>query len=122
LKLGSKEIDVEIADTPEAREKGLMFRKSMGENEGMLFIFEEARPQGFWMRNTEIPLAIGFFDEKGELFQVIEMVPATPIDTDPPIYRSSKAARYALEMNKGWFAKNKVGPGAKLPPDFLKKH
>jgi uncharacterized membrane protein (UPF0127 family) len=115
IKLGGKTLNVYIADTDDRREKGLMFIKTLGADDGMLFVFESAHPIGFWMRNTLIPLSIGFFDERGVLFNIQEMsVPGSIMDQHPPSYESEKPALYALEMNKNWFAKNKIKPGAKL--------
>ncbi len=114
LTLQGKKIVAEIADTDATRERGLMFRTKMGENEGMLFVFDYDERLGFWMKNTLIPLAIGYFDANMKLIEVHEMVPAAMGDQYPKSYPSSKPARYALEMNKGWFARNHIKPGAKL--------
>lgn len=114
LTLQGKKIVAEIADTDATRERGLMFRTKMGENEGMLFVFDYDEKLGFWMKNTLIPLAIGYFDANMKLIEVHEMVPAAMGDQYPKSYPSSKPARYALEMNKGWFARNHIKPGAKL--------
>lgn len=111
IKLAGKEITVEIADTDAKRMQGLMFRTSMGENEGMLFVFEQERPLGFWMRNTRIPLSIAYIDAKKKIINILEMVPASDSDPNPPVYPSAAPAKYALEMNKGWFARNKIKVG-----------
>ncbi len=112
--VGGKKINVEIADTVDRRTRGLMFRTSMPENEGMLFIFEQSEPLGFWMRNTKIPLAIAFITTDLTIINIEEMVPASDIDQDPPQYYSKGPALYALEMNKGWFDRNKFKAGAKI--------
>lgn len=114
LTVGGKKVVAEIADTDPAREHGLMNRTKMGENEGMLFVFDQDEMLGFWMKNTLIPLAIGYFDAKMNLIEVHEMVPAPIGDMFPKSYPSSKPARYALEMNKGWFTRQKIKSGAKL--------
>lgn len=114
LTLAGKKIVAEIADTDPTRERGLMYRTKMGENEGMLFVFNQDENLGFWMKNTLIPLAIGYFDSKMKLIEVHEMVPAALGDQYPKSYPSSKPARYALEMNKGWFTRNHIKPGTKL--------
>lgn len=114
IHLAGKTISVEIADNDELRQHGLMFRKSIPANDGMLFIFEDEQVRSFWMRNTLIDLSIGYFDKDKVLVDVQEMVPASPMDTRPPTYPSAKPAMYALEMNKGWFQKNKIKPGAKF--------
>ena len=66
------------------------------------------------MKNTLIPLTIGYFDKKGKLFQILDMDPASPVELSPKLYVSAKPAKYALEMNKGWFKKFKVSVGTKL--------
>lgn len=120
MKLGKKTIKVEIAKTDAQRNHGLMFRKSLGVDEGMLFVFNDEIQLSFWMKNTLIPLSIGFFNNKGVLLEVLEMVPETMLNLSPKLYKSSKKAKYALEMNKNWFKKNKVKPGQKLNIEILK--
>ncbi len=112
IKLGTKELTVEIADTPERRAQGLMFRSSLPKDRGMLFIFEREQPLGFWMKNTLIPLAIGYFDSERKLIDVHEMIPAVAGEANPKTYQSLRPAMYALEMSKGWYTQNKVVPGA----------
>ena len=115
ITLGSKTFVVEIADTPEKQERGLMFRDHLGDDEGMLFVFKNEETRFFWMKNTMIDLSIGFFDKNGTLVDVQEMKTGKNIaDSDLPSYASSQPAKYALEMTKGWFDKNKVKLGSKL--------
>lgn len=114
IKLGSHTLVVEIADTEATRERGLMYRKHMGENEGMLFVFDAPEPLSFWMKNTLIPLSIGYFGADRKLIEVHEMVPAAMGDMYPKGYPASRPAMYALEMNKGWFSKNRIKPGTLL--------
>jgi uncharacterized membrane protein (UPF0127 family) len=114
LELGHVKIKVEIAETEEQQEKGLMFRKTLKENEGMLFVFQEEKVLTFWMKNTLIPLSIGFFDKGKKLFEVQEMQPISPVDQKPKVYQSKKPALYALEMPKGWFSKKKIKEGLTL--------
>lgn len=103
LSINNINITAEIADTHETRMKGLMFRRQMPTNHGMLFVFEESQPLCFWMRNTYIPLAIAFMDEQGRILNFHEMLPLRD-DT----YCSSAPAKYALEMNQHWFRDNNV--------------
>ncbi len=114
IKVGTKSVKVEIADTGEARERGLMYRKSMPADEGMLFVFDYAQPMAFWMKNTLIPLSIGYFDANRKLITTLEMTPAVMGEQYPKTYPSGGDAQYALEMNKGWFAKHGIKPGAML--------
>ncbi len=106
LKLGGKVINVEVANKVFARETGLMFRKEMGRDNGMLFVFPDTAPRAFWMKNTVIPLSIAFLDEKGAILNVLEMPPETENS-----FLSKGAAKFALEMNAGWFDSNHFKPG-----------
>ena len=112
IKLAGKTIVVEVADNDLLRSHGLMFRKSLPAEEGMLFVFEAEQPLSFWMRNTLIPLSIGYFNKGKKLVDIHEMVPAIMMATEPVLYPSKEPGMYALEMNKGWFAKNKIKLGA----------
>lgn len=114
MMVGNKTIKVEIADTVERRSRGLMFRTSLPADEGMIFIFEQESPLEFWMRNTKIPLSIAYIKADLTIANILEMVPASDIDRDPKKYPSEGWCKYALEMNKEWFAKNKFGPGTKI--------
>lgn len=115
LKVGNSKVHAQIADTEERREHGLMFVKSLGSNDGMLFVFENEQPLSFWMKNTLIPLSIGFFNAQGELVDMQEMKPAQSLMVSrPPTYPSASPAMFALEMNAGWFTKNHIDMGSKL--------
>ena len=121
IQVGKKTVTVEIADNADLREHGLMFRDKLAENTGMLFIFDSEQSLNFWMKNTLIPLSIGFFDENKKLIDIQEMVPAVMGDQDPKHYPSSGPAMYALEMPKGWFEHNKISRGTILNPGPLSK-
>jgi len=104
--LKDKEIWVEVVRTPEERAQGLMGRKHLGEDEGMLFIFEKEDYHSFWMKNTLIPLSIAFIDREGKILKIADMEPLT-LDSHPP----PKPILYALEMKKGWFSTNNLQVG-----------
>lgn len=109
LALGGHKLTAEVAHTDADRTLGLMHRRMLPENRGMLFVFPQAAPLGFWMMNTHIPLSIAFIDDAGTIINIADMKPLT---TDP--HNSAKPARYALEMNQGWFRKRGIKPGAKI--------
>ncbi len=109
LGAGMHNIKAEVAETPQEHEIGLMHRTSMGANDGMLFIFERAGQQCFWMKNTLIPLAIAFVADDGTVVNVDEMKPQT---LEP--HCSTKPVRFVLEMNTGWFTKRGIKDGSKL--------
>lgn len=115
FQLGSAKFTAYIADDDQKRAQGLMFIEKMSEDVGMLFVFETQQPLGFWMKNTLIPLSIGFFDKDGVLIDVQEMkVAESLISNEVPSYQSKKPALYALEMNRGWFARHKIKEGIQL--------
>jgi uncharacterized protein len=109
LSAGMHLMDVQVASTPEQRQTGLMFRKEMPQQEGMMFVFEQASQQCFWMKNTLLPLTAAFVADDGTIVNLADMKPQT---TDP--HCSSEPVRYVLEMNKGWFAKKGIKAGSKL--------
>jgi uncharacterized membrane protein (UPF0127 family) len=109
LNAGIHNIDAQLAQTPEQRQIGLMFRASMPANEGMLFAFDRPDPQCFWMKNTLIPLDIAFVEDSGAIVNIEQMKPQTLGQ-----HCSQKPVRYVLEMNDGWFAKRGIKPGFKL--------
>lgn len=99
-------VTVEVADTEEARQRGLMNRESLPEDRGMLFVYPEERRLSFWMRNTAIALDIAFIDRSGRIVDIQEMEPY-----DEETIASREPAMYALEMNRGWFEAHGVTPG-----------
>jgi len=108
-------IRVEIAQSEGQLTRGLMFRKSIKDNEGMLFEFASEEPRTFWMKNTFVALSIGFFDANKKLIDIQNMKPvASEMDANPPTYSSAGPAQYALEVPQGWFAKKKIKVGAIL--------
>ncbi len=109
LSINGYKLTAEVAATDGARTTGLMHRRMMPENRGMLFVFARAQPLSFWMMNTYIPLSIAYVDEHGVIVSIADMKPQT---TDP--HPSAKPAKYALEMNQGWFAKRGIRAGATL--------
>lgn len=109
LAAGMHLIDAQVASTHAERMTGLMHRKEMPQHEGMLFVFEQPSQQCFWMKNTLLPLSIAFLADDGTIVNIDEMAPQT-LES----HCSAKPVRYVLEMNKGWFARKGVKPGAKL--------
>ncbi|MBX3623875.1 MAG: DUF192 domain-containing protein [Rhizobacter sp.] len=111
IKLGAgiHNIVAQVAQNPEQRATGLMFRTSMPTNEGMLFVFEQPAKQCFWMKNTLLPLSIAFIADNGTVLNIEEMKPQT-LDS----HCSIEPVRYVLEMNAGWFGKRGIKPGTRL--------
>lgn len=112
LRIGNQNLLVEVADTDEKRTQGLMHRQSLPANQGMLFVFEKPQILGFWMKNTHIPLSIGFFNKDRVLTQIIDkMKPTSMMQKDLPQYLSREPSLFALEVNQGWFKKHGVKTG-----------
>ena len=109
LTAGIHLIHAEIANTFESRAQGLMFRKYLGPNEGMLFVFPQAEPHCMWMKNTLIPLSVAFLDAQGRILNVAEMKPQTETS-----HCAAAPAKFALEMSGGWFASKGLKAGATL--------
>jgi uncharacterized membrane protein (UPF0127 family) len=99
----------EIADIPDELRFGLMFRESMPEDHGMLFVFQTDTTTGFWMQNTYIPLSVAFIDVTGKIVDIQDMEPL-----DETLHSPEGTYRYALEMNQGWFEDNGIEPGDRL--------
>ena len=105
-------VNVEIADDNEERTKGLMFREYLGENEGMLFVFDDAQIRTFWMKNTKIPLDIIFISEDLEIINIKQAEPC--INDHCRVYSSEGNAKYVLEVNRGFSERNGINSGNKL--------
>lgn len=108
------EVRVEIADSPDEQVRGLMERTALAEDRGMLFVFPDEEVRSFWMKNTLIPLSIAYMDSEGRIVDLQDM---KPLDDEEPHYVSSEPARFALEVNKGFFEEHgvEVGDRAELP-------
>jgi hypothetical protein len=109
LGFGKHTLMAEVASNDPDRMQGLMQRRMLPENRGMLFVFPNIARHGMWMKNTFIPLSVAFIDDKGVIINVEDMQPHT-LDA----HNAKQPVRYALEMNLGWFRKRGIGPGAKL--------
>ena len=109
LNAGIHLILAQLASTPEQRRVGLMFRQVMEANEGMLFVFPEAKQQCFWMKNTLLPLSAAFVADDGRIVNIADMAPKT-LDT----HCSTKPVRFVLEMHQGWFDQRGITAGARL--------
>jgi uncharacterized protein len=102
-------LTVQVADTPKKRDKGLMFVEKLPDNEGMLFVFSGETYGGFWMKNTLIPLSIAFLDSEGKILKLLDMLPCK--GNICPTYDPELTYHNALEVNLGWFKKNKIKKG-----------
>ncbi len=109
LTIGMHLVKAEMAVNDEERSVGLMFRREMGPNEGMVFRFPNPKQVCMWMKNTLLPLSVAFVDEDGKIINIEDMQPETEV-----AHCSKRSARYALEMNQGWFRKKNIKPGAPI--------
>jgi uncharacterized membrane protein (UPF0127 family) len=110
LWLGPKEVMAEQATSPDQVQTGMMFRKEMGENEGMIFVFSQPQRVSFWMRNTLLPLSCAYIDPAGNILEIHDM---KPLD-ETPIPAVSNDVQYVLEMKQGWFERNQIGVGTSI--------
>lgn len=116
LKIGGQPVRLQIAVRQGEQQRGLMERTALGADEGMVFVYARPQQMSFWMRNTLLPLDIGFFDATGELREVRQMFPR-----DERTVRSHSAEiQFAVEMNQNWYRDHGVKPGAKLDLAALK--
>jgi uncharacterized membrane protein (UPF0127 family) len=106
LVVGDASVHAEYARSPAERERGLMERTEMGEDHGMLFRFDDFRRHCLWMKNTPLPLSAAFMDEQGRIVDIINLEPLSTA-----IRCSREPARYALEVNQGWFEGNGIETG-----------
>ena len=109
LTAGFHRIEAEVAADSQNRQIGLMNRKAMPPQRGMLFVFTEKNTHCMWMRNTFIPLSVAFIDDQGVIINIEDMQPQTENN-----HCAKVPARYALEMNLGWFTQRAIKPGTKL--------
>lgn len=109
LRMGNHHAQVELASTQAQQQKGLMHRKQLGADEGMLFVFARDDRLCFWMKDTHVPLTVAFITDKGTILNFVDMQPLSEKQ-----HCSSIPARYALEMRQGWFARRNIQPGARV--------
>jgi uncharacterized membrane protein (UPF0127 family) len=109
LTVNGHKLTAEVAHTEATRAKGLMHRRMLPENRGMLFVFERLDRHAMWMMNTYVPLSVAFLDAHGVIINIADMAPHTT-----NAHGATRPAKFALEMNQGWFTKRGIGPGARL--------
>ncbi|MBI4194411.1 MAG: DUF192 domain-containing protein [Betaproteobacteria bacterium] len=109
LRVGNHQLVAEVASTEPQRARGLMHRRMLPENRGMLFVFREAALHGMWMMNTYVPLSVAFLDGDGVIINIADMEPHTR-----DAHGAARPARYALEANRGWFMKRGIKPGDRV--------
>lgn len=114
IELGGHQLTVEVASQPHERNEGLKNRRHLPENHGMLFVFEEPEILSFWMKDTFIPLSIGYFDQERILIEILDMSPQTKKNQPLPLYQSRAPALYALEMPLHWYQEKQIRPGMKF--------
>lgn len=108
--VGNRDVRAQLAVTEPEMEHGLMERRDLAPNEGMLFVYAQPQEMSFWMHDTPTPLDVGFFDRGGKLREIYQM---QPFD-ETTVASRSKDLQFALEMNQGWFHSNGVEAGAQL--------
>jgi uncharacterized protein len=109
LTMRGQRIIAEVASTDSERSTGLMHRRMLPENRGMLFVFPESALHGMWMMNTYVPLSVAFIDERGVIINIEDMQPHTQSS-----HMAARPAKYALEATLGWYRKHGVKPGDKV--------
>jgi uncharacterized membrane protein (UPF0127 family) len=108
LLIGSKGMIAEIATTPREVATGLMFRQSMGADEGMLFVFDRSDRRSFWMKNCDLPLSAAYIGPDGKILEIHDLEP----NNTNPVVSQSDSVQYVLEAPRGWFATHQIGAGA----------
>lgn len=118
ITIGSKTLPIPVALDEAHRKRGLMYRKQLGPDEGMLFVFPRVNTLYFWTQNTHVPLSVAFISAEGRVIQIVDMEPL-----DLTKHRSRMPVKYGLEMPKGWFARNNVKEGdmVKIPEAVAKQ-
>ena len=109
LNISGHPLEVEVAADEESMQKGLMYRDKLSKDSGMLFIFPQPEEKSFWMKNTKIPLSIAYLDENGNILNIEDM---SPNSTEGVASRGK--AKYAIEVNQGWFDSKGINPGDRV--------
>jgi uncharacterized protein len=107
IQIGTETLQVELAETPQQQTKGLRFRQTLDENDGMLFIFAAPKRVSFWMKDASIPLSIAFIQSDGKMIQIRPMQP----NDETPVQSLSDRVTYALLVNQGWFERHGIAAG-----------
>ena len=110
ISVGGKTVTAEVADEPQERVTGLMFRKNLASDSGMLFVMPEPEHAAFWMKNTTLPLSVAYINQSGMILEIHDL---QPLDEKPVPSAFSNIA-YALEMEQGWFARNRILAGDRI--------
>ncbi len=110
MTIGGAKVTLEVVEDPDTRAQGLMFRDSLAQNSGMLFVFPHDDIYPFWMKNTRIPLSIAFITSSGEIVGISRMQPFDTVTMHVPFW----PFRYAIEMEQGWFAAHGIEQGDTL--------
>jgi hypothetical protein len=121
LHAGKADIKAEVAATPQEDARGLMYRRSLGDNSGMIFFLAGPQTASFWMKNCFIPLSVAFIDKDGTILEIHDMQPpppGIPDDQEPLTHSDSGQVYFALEANLHWFSLNGVKPGDKIAPSL----
>ena len=114
IRFGKHALESEVAKTELDREHGLMYRRELGANDGMIFVFDHPEDASFWMKNTVLPLSIAFLDDKKVILNIDEMAPYD----EKTFHRSKGKAAFAVEANKNWFEANGIKAGDKAVFDL----
>lgn len=112
LRINNHKIYTEVVDNNKTRARGLMFRQSLPQEAGMLFVFQDEQPRCFWMKNTSIPLSIAYINSQGEILDIFDLQPH-----DETSVCSTQPAMFALEVNQGWFNQKGITIGDKIHMD-----
>jgi uncharacterized membrane protein (UPF0127 family) len=115
IPIGGIELQLQLALKPTEQQKGLMHRESLDEDHGMLFLFDRPDKRGFWMRNTRVPLDIGYFDSNGRLLEVHKLFPFD----ETTVNSHSSEVLIAVETNRGWYAANNIQVGDRIEMSSL---
>jgi uncharacterized membrane protein (UPF0127 family) len=109
IKVGGHTVTVEVADTAQKRQQGLMQRTSLPDGHGMLFVFEAPKETCFWMHDTPLPLSIAFLDRQGHIVEIQDMEPLSDV-----LHCAPFEVQHALEMNQGWFKRHAIRVGDRV--------
>lgn len=115
--IAHKAVYLQLAISANEKTRGLMFRDSLATDHGLCFVSDHPRQQSFWMRNTQIPLELAHFDAQGVLVEIHQL---DPFD-ETPVKSRHPRIQYSIEMNQGWFKRNKIRPGSKLNLHLLQQ-